>query len=524
MFAHDPQTDVLTFEGRPVDDLLRKVFDLIAEGDPIDVDMFEWDFEREWTSYEVPGSDRTLYLPDFLSSEWGQWVETIDSWQRTSHEDSPFACRAERFLCCVDDIYFLVDDGPKEIEVTVIGVDALDEARSAPDWLAEDEQTWFEEQECRRQYEEEYYAEWGFHEDKDATDHEVEDLGTHAVFRHWKSSPEVFWAPTWHADSEGLTAAHRAFDQLVRWGAPKSATGAYVAAMGDQCVALDGAIILRVPREDPTLADDIEGALVIGPELLRVVCDIAGLDAPDFPDAPSERTLDELYRTLAWQLDSRRNELGDRLERIRKLQGRAEARAFAVEFAAELDRVMPDGPISPSIELVEDLGMVSVHDALTPAERFECGSVEVHVGDVVIHGTGGCGRTNYGVSDRELTRTRMPMTELRKQRSSLCRGCGGSLKAALAALESVEASGPPLRCLALDLSVKTSRCRTVSHCGDDVIAWVLGTWTWNENPFDPVFKWISVSGVEATIVTRYWAEMAKHGLVSAIARAVDDEA
>ena len=72
----------------------------------------------------------------------------------------------------------------------------------------------------------------------------------------------------------------RARKQLERWGVPTAGTGAYVACMGGSRAALDGFILWRMPRDnDRRLKGDIEGALLAGPRLLRLVCEIADIKA-----------------------------------------------------------------------------------------------------------------------------------------------------------------------------------------------------------------------------------------------------
>ena len=514
MLAYDVKTGELTRDGRPVVGLVRRLFELVGLGD---VEHFEDVLDRDWLAYDVPGSEETLYLPGSQGDLWDQWVEELDYADRPDR-NGPTKSRSWQMICCVCDVYFIVDGGRDTFDVTVIGVDAYDEAVEAADLFgaAEDEDQDGSYEDVKEEEEEEedyggYYEMWGFDEDEDIETHIDEDLGTHPLFRHWRSQSSLYWAPLWHVEGEGFAAAQKAFAQLERRGTPTSGTGAYVAAMGYQCVALDGCIWLRAPRDDDTEKGDIEGALIAGRQLLRLVCDIAEIDPPclDSDDVSDDVGVEELHRHVAWQLEYKRAALEERLARIKLVQKCDEAHAIAVEFAASNDEVLPNEPVPNGLQPVADLGEVSVRQAMTVLERFDANQVLLHADGATLHLHYRCSAANEDPSNpRTLPEVATSGAELRRQHAALCQHCSKPL---LAALEAVCADRTP-SVDSVEVTVDLRRVPNHYHRGDDLMQSIVAGWIQNPNVWDPVSCWATVSGDELAVLTRYWAEIERHGL------------
>lgn len=356
---------------------------------------------------------------------------------------------------------------------------------------------------------------WRFDEFEDAATHQDEDLGTHHLFRHWRSLDKIFWAPLWHEDSKGCEAAEAAFSQLTKWGAPRLSTGLHVAAIGSQCAALDGCILLRNPRDIKTERGDIEGAIVIGQQLFRLVCDIAHVNQPHLSgtSALPHPTIDRLKRVLAWQLEFRRPALDERLRRARYVQKCDEAHLIAKEFDAPHSDVWPDGPVSDHLELVEDSGEATVRQAMSVQERFDTARAHLYsIGDH-LHAAANCSTTGLGAGSLSVTVTG---AELRRRRVSVCEHCAPSIHAALDAMASL---GPPSDrtvCVAFDTRRGPAQGRRL---GDYLMMSVIPNWAPSTDVMDPVTDTATVSGRELAAVEAYWFELSRRGMISRIVEA-----
>lgn len=124
MFAVDDETGELTRDGQPVSDQLQRVFDLLG----CDAKEFEQVLAREWEWFEVPRSDELLWLPcEHNGPIWDGWVDEL----AVAYRSGPMTTDGWQRIYRSNDIYFVVDGGGGAFDVTVIGIDAFDEAIEA---------------------------------------------------------------------------------------------------------------------------------------------------------------------------------------------------------------------------------------------------------------------------------------------------------------------------------------------------------------------------------------------------------
>ena len=402
-----------------------------------------------------------------------------------------------------DDLYYLVKRGG-ETDVTCLGV-----FESCDDAVAASQE--FSEADMFRQYE--------FDKDEDLEQHDAEDSGAHALFRHWTSLPHVYWAPNWHADGKGAALTRELTALLEGWGVPGNSTGAYVSAMGSSYALLDGFVLLRHPRDSDGWREsgDIEGVLIAGPLTFRLICDLADVMPPaDAPPGEHRRpgegapiSAGELQRILAWQLEHRQEQLRERLELIRLVQKCEEAEAIASGFLEHREEVLPDVLPAGEWRLEESRQEMSVLDLLTPLERFDANSpMFSYTIDGKPHLSVNCRREG----DSPAVPTRFTGTELRTRRDELCERCSGWLLAVLDAFD--EAGEPATDQLSIGRMTFDNKGGNPQSAGEGFMFAAIRPWTRAPDMFDEVGSTAVVTGEQLALLRAYWRALDRRNLPS----------